>query len=50
MSWGSNEFAGQTSLDAYFTTPAGHGGITFIAASGDEGAAGGAEWPARAPT
>jgi hypothetical protein len=46
MSWGSNEFAGQTSLDAYFTTPAGHGGITFIAASGDEGAAGGAEWPA----
>jgi hypothetical protein len=46
MSWGASGFAGQTALDAYFTTPAGHSGITFIAASGDEGAAGGAEWPA----
>jgi subtilase family serine protease len=46
MSWGASGFAGQSSLDAYFTTPAGHTGITFIAASGDEGSAGGAEWPA----
>jgi hypothetical protein len=46
MSWGSSEFSSQTAYDSYFTTPAGHTGITFIAASGDEGAFGGAEWPA----
>ena len=46
MSWGASEFSGQTALDSYFTTPAGHTGVTFVAASGDSGAAGGAEWPA----
>jgi subtilase family serine protease len=46
MSWGSSEFSGQTALDSYFTAPAGHQGITYVAASGDEGASGGAEWPA----
>ena len=46
MSWGSSEFSGETSLDSYFTTPAGHTGITFVAASGDDGASAGAEWPA----
>jgi hypothetical protein len=39
MSWGSTEFFGETSYDSYyFTTPAGHNGVTFVAASGDHGA------------
>jgi autotransporter-associated beta strand protein len=54
MSWSSDEFSGETTDDStYFTTPAGHiggaaalggaglpGGITFLAAAGDEGAYG----------
>ncbi|MBY0526937.1 MAG: S53 family peptidase [Gemmataceae bacterium] len=57
MSWGTSEFVGQTSWDAYFTTPANHvggsngrggprlsGGVTFVGASGDYGAP--AIWPA----
>ena len=47
MSWGSSEFSGETAYDSVFTTPAGHAGITFLAASGDSGA--GAEWPASSP-
>lgn len=36
MSWGSTpEFAGETEYDSDFTTPAGHAGVTFVAASGD---------------
>ena len=31
------------------TTPAGHIGITFVAASGDSGLAGGSDWPAVSP-
>ncbi len=38
MSWGGSEFSGETSYDSYFTTPSGHGGVTFVAASGDTGA------------
>lgn len=38
MSWGSGEFRGETAFDAYFTTPAGHAGVTFLASSGDGGA------------
>jgi subtilase family serine protease len=34
MSWGGGEFAGETSLDSYFTSRNGQG-ITFTAASGD---------------
>jgi hypothetical protein len=49
MSWGGAEFASETADDKYFTTPAGHIGVTFVAASGDDGAAGGAEWPASSP-
>ncbi len=49
MSWGSSEFAGETAYDKVFTTPAGHTGITYVAASGDQGALGGAEWPASSP-
>jgi hypothetical protein len=37
MSWGGNDFAGETSYDSYFTTPAGHAGVTFFASSGDNG-------------
>jgi len=44
MSWGSSEFNGETSYDSYFTTPAGHQGITFVGASGDDGSPG--IWPA----
>ncbi len=45
MSWGSNEFRGETSAtyQAYFGTPAGHTGVTFVGASGDSGAP--AIWP-----
>jgi len=38
MSWGDSEFYSETSYDSYFTTPAGHNGVTFVAASGDSGA------------
>jgi hypothetical protein len=38
MSWGGGEFFGENTYDSYFTTPAGHGGVTFVAASGDSGA------------
>ncbi len=34
-SWGTAEFAGETSDDADFTTPVGHPGVTFLASSGD---------------
>ncbi|HVX14350.1 MAG TPA: fibronectin type III domain-containing protein [Pirellulales bacterium] len=47
MSWGSNEFSGETSYDSHFTTPSGHIGITFVASSGDSGAPG--VWPALSP-
>ncbi len=42
MSWGVNEFSGETAYDSDFTTP----GITYIAASGDSG---GVEYPAASP-
>jgi hypothetical protein len=38
MSWGGNEFSGETAYDSYFQTPSGHSGVTFIASSGDSGA------------
>src|SRR5262249_9197998 len=44
MSWGGNEFGGESNFDSHFTTPAGHTGITFLASSGDNGPP--AEWPA----
>ena len=49
MSWGTSEFSGESAYDSYFTTPSGHIGITYVAASGDEGASGGAEYPAVSP-
>jgi len=45
MSWGADEFWSQTAYDKYFTTPAGHQGVTFVAASGDEGSMWGPSWP-----
>jgi subtilase family serine protease len=38
MSWGGGEFSGETTYDATFTTPSGHGGVAFFASSGDTGA------------
>jgi hypothetical protein len=46
MSWGDSEFSTEGSYDSYFTTPAGHQGVTFVAASGDTGTSGGLDWPA----
>jgi hypothetical protein len=37
MSWPGAETSGETSTDADFTTPSGHIGITFLAATGDDG-------------
>ena len=47
MSWGGGEFWGQQTYDsaAYFANP----NVTFVAASGDNGGAYGAEWPASSP-
>ena len=59
MSWGGSEFfnwggfggESQTQLqyDKIFTTPAGHQGVTFIAAAGDSGQSNGVQWPASSP-
>jgi len=46
MSWGAGEFAGETAYDSVFTTPAGHNGVTFVAASGDSGTT---EYPSASP-
>jgi subtilase family serine protease len=46
MSWGFDEMPNESSFDSYFTTPAGHTGITFIAASGDNGYV---EYPSASP-
>jgi hypothetical protein len=45
MSWGAAEFSGESTYDSYFTTPAGHAGVTFVASSGDSGSTGAPEWP-----
>jgi subtilase family serine protease len=50
MSWGFNETPTEAQYNSVFTTPPGHRGITFFAASGDSGQTGGAEWPAVSPT
>jgi hypothetical protein len=42
MSWGTDEFSGESSYDSYFTTPTGHTGVTFVASSGDSGVT---TWP-----
>jgi hypothetical protein len=40
MSYNGPESPTESSRDSFFTTPAGHAGITFFAAAGDEGSAG----------
>src|SRR5438876_3340028 len=47
MSWGGGEFSGETSYDSTFQTPSGHGGVTFVASSGDSGAP--ASYPSVSP-
>lgn len=47
MSWGGGEFSGETTYDATFTTPSGHGGVVFFASSGDTGAP--VSYPAASP-
>ncbi len=47
MSWGTSEFSGETQYDSYFTTPAGHTGITFVASAGDTSAE--RIWPSVSP-
>lgn len=47
MSFGGGEFSGETTFDSSFRTPTGHGGVTFIASSGDSGAP--ASYPATSP-
>ena len=47
MSWGGGEFSGESFYDSYFTTPAGHNGVTFVASSGDSGSP--ASYPAASP-
>lgn len=44
MSWGATEFSSETIYDSYFTTPAGHTNVSFVASSGDQG--GVKQWPA----
>ncbi len=48
MSWGGSEFRGETGYDGIFTTPPGHTGVTFVAASGDSGKYA-TQWPAASP-
>ena len=45
MSWGTSEFSGETAYNSLFTTP----GVTYVAASGDDGGLSGPEWPSVAP-
>ena len=47
MSFGRSESSAELPLDATFTTPAGHAGVTFLASTGDYGAP--AEYPAYSP-
>ena len=46
-SWGGGEFSGEKTYDSYFTTPAGHTGVTFFVSSGDAGAP--ISYPAASP-
>ena len=45
MSWGTNEFSGETQYDSIFSKT----GVTFVSSSGDTGGATGASWPAVSP-
>jgi hypothetical protein len=47
MSWGFPEYSSEVYDDFHFTTPAGHRGVTFLAATGDSGVP--AAYPAFSP-
>ena len=47
MSWGTPEFPTEANFDGVFTTPAGHQGVTFLAAPGDNGSP--ASYPSASP-
>jgi hypothetical protein len=47
MSWSGGEFSSEASADSVFTTPSGHGGVTFLASTGDSGSPSG--YPALSP-
>jgi hypothetical protein len=47
MSWGGGEFSSEGFYDGTFTTPSGHGGVTFVVSSGDAGAP--TSYPATSP-
>jgi len=47
MSFGLQEISNERGYDSYFATPAGHTGVTFVAASGDDGSPG--LYPAYSP-
>jgi subtilase family serine protease len=53
MSWGLTESTidpgFQKTNDKIFSTPTGHAGVTFTAATGDDGGQSGPEWPASSP-
>lgn len=49
MSWGTSEFSTEADYDGDFSTPSGHTGITYVAASGDDGAYTGVMYPAASP-
>ncbi len=49
MSWAEPEFSGESAYDSYFTTPAGHAPVSFVASSGDYGSGQGPYWPAVSP-
>ncbi len=37
MSWAGSEYRGENTYDSTFTTPSGHNGVSFFAATGDSG-------------
>jgi subtilase family serine protease len=47
MSWSGREFSSEANYDSLFTTPTGHQGVAFVAATGDRGAP--ASYPAASP-
>ena len=49
MSWGTNEFSSESLYNNVLVTPAGHANVSYVAASGDQGAWGGPEYPSVSP-
>ena len=46
MSFGTSEFSDESAYDSLFTTPTGHGGVTFVASSGDSSSV---QYPSSSP-